>query len=124
MLSWVRVHVTGPRVSGHVQAARREAQATQAALAQRRARLSATDRGALLGEAQLAAGSSGTIPQIAGRPDVSGIAGLCLHGEMYVPCNEIAPMSDASTGSPVHPECLVQQQCCLAVMSQVCRCSH
>ena len=80
MLSWVWVHVTGLRVSGHVQVARREAQATQAALRQRRARLSATDRGALLGEAQLAAGAPSTAPQVAGRPDVSGIAGLCWHG--------------------------------------------
>ena len=59
-----------------MQVAKQEAQATQAALRQQTARLTATDRGALLGETALPAGPLSSAPQLAGRPDVSGIAGV------------------------------------------------
>ena len=58
-----------------MQVAKQEAQATQAAVRLQKARLTATDRGALLGETALPAGQIGVTAQLAGRPDVSGIAG-------------------------------------------------
>lgn len=58
-----------------MQVAKQEAQATQVALRKQKAHLTAGDRGALLGEAQLAAGPSSSAPQAARGPDVSGIAG-------------------------------------------------
>ena len=61
-----------------IQVAKQEVQATQAALRQQKARLTATDRGALLGETALPAGPPSSAPShLAGRPDVSGIAGVC-----------------------------------------------
>ncbi len=59
-----------------MQVAKQEAKATQAALRQQKSRLTATDRGALLGETALPAGPPSSAPQLAGRPDVSGIAGM------------------------------------------------
>ena len=67
---------TGSQLGPHAQVAKAEAQATQATLRQQKVRLTAGDRAALLGEAQLAAGPSSSAPQLAGRPDVSGIAGM------------------------------------------------
>ncbi len=64
--------------------AKAEAKGSGASVAQRRAPLSADDRGALLGEAQLAAAAAASStaaapagPHAAG-PNISGIAGMCL----------------------------------------------
>ena len=75
----------GILLGSHAQVAKQEAQATQAALRRQKARLTAGDRAALLGEAQLAAGPSSSAPQLAGRPDVSGIAGM-ICAPLDTPC--------------------------------------
>ncbi len=63
------------QVTSFMQVAKQEAQVTQAAVRLQKARLTATDRGALLGEIALPAGQISVTAQLAGRPDVSGIAG-------------------------------------------------